>query len=480
MVLSGLLLTGLMAVSGWGEDPLPAYKPADYGSAYACYPTCILPNYIVAEDFNQDGWLDLAVSCFATSDVWTYRNLGNPVSASAPGAFSYFGGPAAAGDIPGLPGQFAVGLGPIALATGHVSAYNGFPDVAVLSQIAPGMSRVDPNANGTAPIGLPGPALVRPVHFAVGDFDHTDRILDFAVIDVPPLPAVPTINLYYNGALAGPPVPAVPPPGIPCFIVVADFDDDGWDDIAVVTTGTNRLLISYGPGFAAWVPAYGLGFIPTAMDVGDFNADGFLDIVVVGNTIDGSGLAEVFLNNVRAHTFAGQGVMQTWGFNTTFVEVLDADGNGRDDFVTANHDSHTLTVFLAYINGTEKDDRAKRPECCLCDAQSKKDKIKFKGFKIELECGYFPTCLVRGDFDRNGRMDLAVTLYSATKEVCPQNPSCIELIFDVACDAQEGQELHRIDPKLEPQGCDLCKEEPCKENVPPKAEIQTESGTKNP
>jgi len=470
--LWGVLLVGLVALSVMGEDPLPAYTPAEYGSAFACYPTCILPNYIVAEDFDQDGWPDLAVSCFATSDVWIYRNLGNPnpPGTTTPGAFA-----------PRGLGQFGVGQGPVALAAGHVAPYDGFPDVAVLSQIVPGMSGVQPNANRVATLPLAGgPPLVKPVHFAAGDFDHTDLIFDFAVVDAPPPPTPSAINVYTDGAFLVA-LPAVPAPGVPNFIVAADFDRNGWDDIAVLATGTNQLLISYSNGvgvFGGWQP-YALAFRPTAMDVGDFNADGFLDIVVVGN-INSSGFATVLLNSVSPRTFIPQGILQTWGLETSFVEVFDADGNGRDDFVSANYGSHTLTVFLTYIRTVEKDDRNRRALPCLCDDQSKKDKIDFKGFKIELECGFYPTCLVGGDFDRNGKMDLAVTLYSATEEICPQNPSCIEVIFDVACGVQKGQALHRIDPAQEPQACESCKEGPCEGNTPPESDIQTEGDSKNP
>lgn len=483
MLVCAVTLAGLVVVPAWGEDPPPEYTPGEYGSTLACYPTCVLPNYIVAADFNQNGWLDLAVSCHGTSTVWTYANLGP----NTPGAFACPN----RSSPPGLPGVFSVGLGPVALIVGHIPNFNGYPDVGVLSQVAPGMFSLRPNyAAGAVPIPLQAPpALVNPVHVAGGDFDHTNLVLDFAVVDVPPLPAAPRILLYQDGAFYGfvkPPAAAlaVPAGATPAFIVVADFDTNGWDDIAVVAADTNQLLVQYsaGPGFnagaIAWAP-YDVGFSPAAMDVGDFNADGFLDIVVVGNH-NGNGYARVFLNSVNPSGFVGQGVTKTWGFNTRFVEVLDVDGNGRDDFVTANFGSHTLTVFLTWITCKEDDERHTRPECCLCKEQMKKDCIEFKKFKIELECGYYPTCLVGGDFDRNGKMDLAVTLYSATREICPQNPSCIEVIFDAACGIQEGQALHRIDPQLEPQSCEPCKEEPCAENAPPLTEIQTEDDSKNP
>lgn len=481
MLTLGVLLVGLITLVAAGEDPLPAYVPADYGSAYACYSTCVLPNYIVAEDFDQDGWLDLAVSCFATSEVWTYRNLGNPANANAgdpvaPGAFSTPLDPPLSNPLQGLPGRFNVGQGPVALVAGHITPYDGFPDVAALSRITPGISGVQPLPNISGTIVGAG-ALVSPIHLAAGDFDHADIIRDFVIVDAPPAGAC-TVYFFLSGAANPAPLP-LPAGGIPDFIVAADLDHNGWDDIAVLTTGTNQLLISYGPGFATWNSTYQLAFEPSAMDVGDFNSDGFLDIVVVGN-IGGSGFATVFLNNVGIHNFSPQGVMSTWGLQTTFVEVLDADGNGHDDFVTANYSSNTLTVFLTYLRTVENDDRKRRTECCLCDDQSKKDKIDFKGFKIELECGFYPNCLVGGDFDRNGKMDLAVTLYSATEEICPQNPSCIEVIFDIACGVQEGQTLHRIDPQYEPQECQTCKEGPCEGNTPPKPGIQTESDSKNP
>jgi hypothetical protein len=251
-----------------------------------------------------------------------------------------------------------------------------------------------------------------------------------------------------------------------------------------------------GNGFAPPVTVATLfaPLVPTGMDVGDFNADGYPDLVIVGNVPNGngtlSGWAQVFLNSVPINSAVGfvappNLVMQTWGFDAQFVEVLDADGNGRDDFAVANRGSDTVTIFLTDATGLVRDNRPVDPsgDYCLCDEQRKKDllDIKFKLFKIELKCGHFPIGLAAGDFDRNGKMDLAVALESADEDLCAQNPSCIEIDFDIACGFNSQQDPHvEIRDPQEPQRCGACKEGPCAGNTPPSTDIQTGSDTKNP
>ena len=80
LLLLTLCLTVGIAVTGMSqglavppnENPAPGLLP----SSWACYPTCVLPSDIVAADFNGNGWLDLAVSCSATGNVFFYPNGG--------------------------------------------------------------------------------------------------------------------------------------------------------------------------------------------------------------------------------------------------------------------------------------------------------------------------------------------------------------------------------------------------------------------
>lgn len=499
-VLLAVVVIG--GVTGWGQlvaantVPPPGLAPR----AYACYESCVLPNYIVADDFDMDGWLDLAVSCVGNNVVDVYSNNGN-------GIFS-----------PAVP--VAVNPGPIALIAGHIGGYDGLPDIGVLSTLTVGsalqpVTRI-PNGGpaflgGGVPVAVPTPGLPKTglVHMTGGYFDN-NNLLDIAV-------AVSTLGanqLYVYDNAGAQITPGIAAPIIlvspPVFVSTADFDQNGWPDIAVLCAGNPATVtVYYNNGgivngavrftpVAPWSTATVLWqpLIPTGMDVGDFNADGYPDLVVVGNVAVGTflqGYAQVLLNSVP--TIGGSPIgfnavlpaMQTWGFDTRFVEVADFDGNGRDDFAAANYGSDTVTIFLTDGLPLVQDNRPVDPSgnYCLCEDQRKQDllEIQFKLFKIELECGHFPIGLAAGDFDRNGKIDLAVALQSASEDLCAQNPSCLEIDFDIACGFNANQKTHSDILKLrglqeqESEQCVPCKD--CGHNTPPKPEIQTESESKN-
>lgn len=457
-----LLIGGLVAVQCFADVPPPGIKPADVGSAYACYPSCILPNYIIAEDFDSDGWVDLAVSCFSSNSIWTYKNTGGGIFAVPPNAFG---------------GALATPLGPIALASGVFNGVDGYPDVAVLStipatlsgwQFSGGAPAVFPPAFYGVPALLPAPV----VHLATGDFDRADGLSDVVVADKGVFGgALPALRFYVS---AGAVAPIFLPAGaLPTFVVVADFDQNGWDDVAV-SCGNNTVQIHYMP--ALGVAAIDLGAItPTCMDVADFNNDGFPDIVVAGNAE--TGFAQILLNTVNPANFAPLSAQATWGTGVRFVEALDADGNGWMDFAVANYESHTITVFLTQPGNAGVARRNTRQIVCLAP-KAVGITVEPK-FKYELQCGYYPTGIASGDFDRNGKVDIAISLYSALLDIDPQVESCIEVIFDVACSTQENQQFHSIDLQLEDQSCKPCDPGPCAGNDGPEVHIQTESDSKN-
>ena len=496
VVSLALLLLGNVvgvAVEDVNTVPPPGFAPR----AWACYETCVLPNYIVADDFNMNGWFDLAVSCVGNSVVNVYNN--------ANGIFNTGGSPVSIG----------VGAGPAALITGHIAFFDGYPDIGVLSTLTagsgwqpvqrilnslpvPAAAVVNPNP----PALIPGLPVNNLVHMA-GDYFDNNNLLDIAVVES----AVNLLHVFESGAWTWLSAFPLALPGSPVFISTADFDQDGWTDIAVLCAnvpatvsvfynsgaiiGGTRFTPANSTVTALWAP-----LLPTGMDVGDFNEDGYPDLVVVGNAagIPVRGYAQVLLNNVP--TIAGSPIglhavtpaMQTWGFDTRFVEVADYDGNGRDDFATANYESDTVTVFLTDSLDLIQDHRPVDPDYCLCEDQRKRDLllITFKLFKIELQCGHFPIGLAAGDFDRNGKMDLAVALQSADDDLCAQNPSCIEIDFDIACDFNGNQRTHREtitdrgQSGQESLQCIVCKDGPCAENSPPTTGIETEGDSKNP
>lgn len=460
-----VILSGLVAV---GQTPPPLVQP----SAFACYPSGIRPDYIVSQDLNRDGWDDLSVACYGSSQVWQYNNLGSGVFA-----------------VPEGNARVGVPAGPIALIAGQLApGWN--QQVGVLSRFAPVVS--------TIPAGIPGypfNSLVSPQHMAAGFLGQGDILLDPVVVDSGN-GVSPTLQYCVDGAWA--PGIALPAGTKPAFVIVADFNNDKWDDVAVCDSNpAHRAIYVYMnsagalPASPTWAIPVG-NFDPVAMDTADFDGDGFTDIVVVGNDEANEGWARVFLNTVTPSGFAPLGApVKTWGLGASFVEAFDADGYGRPDFVVANYASQTLTVFLTETLATTTPVNIKtRPNICL--ENHRKDAIKVRPvFKYSLDCGYYPTSIASGDFDRNGKMDIAVSLESASPVIDPEASSCIEVIFDVACGFQGADGFTQISHKdvvdrASAAGANLppeklnCNDAACgNNNTPPKPEIQTGSDSKN-
>lgn len=135
---------------------------------------------------------------------------------------------------------------------------------------------------------------------------------------------------------------------------------------------------------------FNLYFTPFALSAGDFNKDGFMDVVCSGqNDLDGSGIVSVlfgkgdgsFKNKIDL-------VSEKYAMD---VHVADMDGDGFPDIVTANTAVQTVSIFQNQ-KGT---------------AFKAKDPVKIKGE---------PAALGIGDFDKDGKPDIAV-LIRATKQI---------------------------------------------------------------
>jgi hypothetical protein len=66
---------------------------------------------------------------------------------------------------------------------------------------------------------------------------------------------------------------------------VADFNGDGFPDVAVANggSGTVSILLGNGDGTFQGAQNYGAGPSPASIATGDFNGDGFPDLAVANN-----------------------------------------------------------------------------------------------------------------------------------------------------------------------------------------------------
>ena len=171
-------------------------------------------------------------------------------------------------------------------------------------------------------------------------------------------------------------------------VALGDFNGDGKLDLAVTNDHTNTVavLLGYGNGTFATAVTYSTGGIsPSWVAVGDFNGDGKTDLAVANYNSDTVGVLLGYGNG----TFANAVTYSTGGVASS-VAVGDFNGDGKTDLAVANRGPATVSVLLGNGNGT------------FAPALS---------FSAAGDPSY-PRSLAVGDFNGDGNTDLAVDYYS--------------------------------------------------------------------
>jgi FG-GAP-like repeat len=169
------------------------------------------------------------------------------------------------------------------------------------------------------------------------------------------------------------------------------------DVVTANANGTLKVLVGNGDGTFQNPVSYQVGQTATAVAVGDFDRDGKLDLAVTNEL---NGTVSVLRGN-------GDGTFQTGapfaaGRNPGLVTVGDFRGNGILDLVVARSfvyglNDHTVSVLLGNGDGT------------------------FQA-PVSYTVGKGPVAALVGDFDRKGKLDLAVANeVGATVSVLPGN-----------------------------------------------------------
>jgi hypothetical protein len=173
-------------------------------------------------------------------------------------------------------------------------------------------------------------------------------------------------------------------------VAVGDFNGDGSPDLAVAGygnssdhPGTVTILLEKGNGTFQVAQSYATGSYTFSMAVGDLNSDGKLDLAVT-NDYSEAGTVSVLLGQGDGSFQAPQSYAA--GSYPISLAVADVNSDGIPDLAVANvaDDLGTVSVLLGQGDGT---------------------------FQAPQSYGVAtnPSFVVVGDFNRDGKLDLAVT-----------------------------------------------------------------------
>jgi hypothetical protein len=230
------------------------------------------PTAIALEDFDQDGYPDLAVTDVQNNNV--HLLTGNGSGTFTPATIT------------------SVGTSPVAVAVGDFNG-DGFPDLAVANQGSNNVTMLlgDGAGNFTQSTVL-STGNGSPSAVAVGDFNG-DGILDVAVANQ----NSDSVSVFLGDGKGNFTLKSSPTVGkVPVAIAVADFNGDGIADLVVAEFGNNdvRVLLGNGDGTFPTQQTYPLGTSPLSVAVGDFNGDSVPDWATAS-----------FLNTGSASPFLG-------------------------------------------------------------------------------------------------------------------------------------------------------------------------------
>ncbi|WP_051178469.1 FG-GAP repeat domain-containing protein [Nocardia concava] len=277
---------------------------------------------VAAGDFNEDGHQDLVAASFLTSSLSVYAGHGD---------FTFT--PVGSYPIPSIPFQLAVAD---VNGDGHqdIILVNGAPAlVTVLLGNGDGTFRPGPTA---MPGGLFGLTM------AVGDLDG-DGIPDLAVADIDFRLRV----LLGRGDGSFTEVGSYGVGGLPEYIEIGDLDRDGNPDLVVANAATNDLSLLYGTGGGGFEPEVRMrdpqGALLDAkpgVTLADYDGDGWLDIASVSDFAS----QVTIMRGVGGRRFEEAGRYQVSDAPEAILSA-DVDGDGAPDILApGNVPLHGLDV----------------------------------------------------------------------------------------------------------------------------------------
>ncbi len=291
------------------------------------------PQAIAKGDFNQDGWLDVAVVLGEANKLSIRLNDGE-------GGF--------------LPDQIDLdlgdaGSGPTSIVVGWFND-NDDLDVALTANFAGNVTVLldfDPDSlqfgsRATVTVGR------EPLDIAAGQFDG-DSNLDLAVVNKADNTVQLLINDGAGGFTAGLPVPTGG--NAPVSIVVGDFTGDALPDVAVVHAspllsdspfgGVTILSGDGASGLTGEPNYYEVGALPIDSSSADFNGDGRMDLAVTNFSSNSISI----LLALPDGTMRVQDAILGTSSGAFDIAVADIDNDGDVDVIASNLRDRNISVF---------------------------------------------------------------------------------------------------------------------------------------
>jgi hypothetical protein len=357
-------------------------------------PTGNQPAAGASADFNGDGIPDLAI-------MDSYQNAITVLLGNGDGTFRAANGSPING-VGSTPCSSQYQASNCSMAVGDFN-HDGKADLAETSDFDNTVIILLGNGDGTFTPASGSPITVGnfPEAVAIGDFNN-DGVLDLAVANANDN----TVSILLgNGDGTFTAAAAVPTGGFPFYLAVADFNRDGAADIAVSNEADSTVSVLLGNGDGTFTqtassPIPGFNYNPAQIVAADFNGDGYPDLAVADfipvnqnpPVVNRTSNVVVMLGNPDGSgTFTpAPGSPITVGLYALALVAADFNQDGHTDLAVDNYGVNTTasTQTLAILMGDGKG-----------------------GFTQPLpttQLGNSPNALIAADFNGDGTTDLAI------------------------------------------------------------------------
>lgn len=303
---------------------------------------------VTVDDYDNDGFLDVAYGATGTGAIGIIRGLG--------GRDMVFEGETNFADPVTVPstGTFTPNL--LSVGSGDLSN-GGSPDLGYGLQQQQRVGYLLNDGFGAfTDTSVPGSGTARVRDVAIVDMDR-DGYNDFVYLDRGGLVTREVYAAYGGPGGLSPTVSlgSRAQSGVSLQLEIGDVDGNGLPDFAWrLSSGGTTFFFQTSPRvFTGVIPSPAIGPSPSTLlgkffKFADFNGDGKLDVVW-----SGTDNITVYINaNTTGRTFlAGVGLARPPGATTTMdVHAVDANGDGLPDIVASGDD--TVAVYISNGDGT--------------------------------------------------------------------------------------------------------------------------------